>query len=213
MVSPIEHGTLTLPEEVQLMLRLDESRLAFGWIELAAAALIDLALSGRVEMLPATGLFRGIGDRKVAVVDPSPTGSPALDSALAVLSGHGKPWIVSRCMIPVGREVSPAVHSELQLNGIARVVGKFPDLAGHLVVEDPDAQAQVKSRVDRARLAPQEVSDPRLGALVDVLRNSDDRFRGETGLQPTIRWEWYPKEVTETVNAILWAEGYLAKPQ
>ena len=89
---------LTLPEEVQLMLRLNSGRVAFGWVELAAAALIELVLTGRVSVQPARGFFRGVDDRNLVVVDPTPTGHSVLDSALAVLVAHAKPWRAMRSL-------------------------------------------------------------------------------------------------------------------
>ena len=43
---------LTLPEEVQLMLRLNSGRVAFGWVELAAFH--DSALAAEGESCPLT---------------------------------------------------------------------------------------------------------------------------------------------------------------
>ena len=50
------------------------------------------------------------------------------------------------------------------------------------------------------------VTDPRAGALVDVMRNAGEPFNRHSGLEPVIRWEWYPPEFRETVHAILDAE-------
>ena len=195
------------------MLRLNSGRVAFGWVELAAAALIELVLTGRVSVQPARGFFRGVDDRNLVVVDPTPTGHSVLDGALAVLVGHAKPWRAMHSLTPVGRQVSPAVHAELQRRGFARVVGSFPDLGGYLQITNEEAQGEVKDRLDRARRVPLDVTDPRLGALVDVLRNSNDGFRGEQGVQPVIRWEWYPQDARDAVYAILWAERLRAGSQ
>jgi hypothetical protein len=204
---------LSLPEEVQLVLQTVPGRLHFGWEQVAAAALVELALAERVGSVPNRGLFTGGKARLLTVVNAAPTGSPLLDLALELVVAHQKPWVAYKCVLAIGRELSLAVHAQLVRKGIVSVVGEFPSLSGYLQVEDEPRQQAVKDKLDRARALPDQVTDPRTGALADVLRNAGNLFDGGPGIGPRMLREWYPENVRDTVDAILQGEGLIARSQ
>ncbi len=88
---------------------------------LGGANLLELALTGRV----------GLDERRrVAVVDPSPTGEEILDGALAIVSGHqGKR--PKSLIQPLAKGLRPALYDRLVARGVVRrqetrVLGLFP---------------------------------------------------------------------------------------
>lgn len=208
-----DQASLSLPEEVQLVLQTRPGKLEFAWTQLAAAALADLALEGRIGSVPNRALFTGGKSRLLTVLSDAPLSSPILDVALRLVNARTKPWIPYKCVLNIGREVSLATHSELVRKGIVTVVGDAAKPKGYLQVENVALPDQVKAKLDRARLQPDEVSDPRVAALVDVVQNAGNLFIGDSGLWTRMMREWYPPLVRDTVDAILEGEALVSQSQ
>lgn len=197
---------LTIAEEVQLMLGSAAGRLEFEGTMAVAATLIELTLLGRIASTANGALFAGGAPRKLFVLDATPTENAVLDAVLAPLIERAKPWITHRCMLTLAANATRAVHSALETRGLVRTQGAYPGSSGYLEIADFAAFDELRDELGRVRSRPDEVSGPRAGAFIDVLRNGADVYSGEQGLHPYIRWEWYPEEVRETVHAILQAE-------
>jgi len=103
------------------------------------------------------------------MTDPTPLGVPELDRALELLSNYGKPRRLKKWIWEIGR---------------------FPSLKGYLRVIDDSRQRIAIDMLDQARRAPDSVTDPRAGALVDLMRNGAPQFRGERVRGEEIDHEW-----------------------
>ena len=197
---------MSLPEATQWVMRIGSDRLRFAWVEAGAAALIDLALAGRIDSLPNRGFFNQEDQRRLIVTDSTPLGVPELDRALELLVAHDKPRRIKRWIWDIGRAVSDIVRADAVAAGLAEEVGTFPNLTGHLRVIDDSRQRIAVEMLDTARRQPGAVTDPRSGALVDLMRNGAPQFRGEGVRGAEIEHEWYPREARATVNGLLWAQ-------
>ena len=80
---------MSLAEDVQLVLAVGNGQLRQGAMETAAAALVELALRGRVGSEPDAGFFAGPIARKLIVIDASPTGERRFRAATR---GSSAPW-------------------------------------------------------------------------------------------------------------------------
>lgn len=200
---------LTIAEDVQLMLKSHPGRLEDAPTVPAAGALIELVLAGRLSSVAMTGFFSEPGGRLLTVIDSEPTGSSILDAALIGLAGKEKPWRAERAILAVYDPVMAAVYESLEARGLARADGRPGGRRTTISVLDPDRVEARRAVLSRARTLPDTVDDPRLGAVVDVLRSGGDRFRGETGLHPRLTRDWYSAEATPTIGAILDGEGFL----
>ena len=198
-------GVPSLPEDVQLVLALGGGELRQGATALVAAALVELALLGRVGSVPETGFLARTGVRNL-VVDDRPTGVPTLDSALEPFAARGKSWSAFSCVKKLCKPVVRETQDTLIRRGAIRRNGRFDGFKTTLsIADEPQYRASVH-RLDTAWLNHGAVADPRSGAFVDLLRNAGERFsRGAEG-EPVIVWEWYPEEVRDTVVTILEAE-------
>ena len=185
------------------MLAVGDGQLRQGAMEVAAAALVDLTLRGRLGSVPDRGFFASRNARKLIVVDATPTGDAALDSVLAVMTAKDAPWSAHKCLKAIWRPVSGAVQDALIHRGVVSRAGKFGSSVAHLTIEDDQARRAAVHRLDTAWLHPDAVADPRAGAFVDLLRNAGEPFNRRRELEPVIRWEWYPAGIRETVLAIL----------
>ena len=199
---------MSLAEDVQLVLAVGNGQLRQGVMETAAAALVELVLRGRVGSVPDAGFFAGPIARKLIVIDASPTGIPSLDCALRLLVEKGKPWTAYKCVRRIWRQVSWVVQEELMGMGAVSRPGKFGSTLDHLTIVDEQQHRAAVHRLDTAWLYPENVTDPRSGAFVDLLRNAGDPFnrRQEQEQEAVIRWEWYPSELRDTIQGILEAE-------
>ena len=197
---------MSLPEATQWVMRLGGGRLRFAWVEAGAAALIDLTLAGRIDSLPNRGFFNQEDQRRLIVTDPTPLGVRELDRALEMLVAHGKPRRIKRWIWDIGRSVSDIVRADAVGAGLVEEVGKFPSLTGYLRVLDDSRQRLAVEMLEGARRLPDRVTDPRAGALVDLMRNGSVPFRGEAARGEEIEHEWYPAGTRATVNGLLWAE-------
>ena len=127
---------LTIAEQVQVMLQSTPDRLEFGWAELGAAALVELALLGRIGS-PGESTPASAADTLVTIGEGR-TGNRVLDAALDVLESKSSPWPSLHAVIDVGRRVSPVVQERLSERGIARIHGRFPSREGYLEILDDE---------------------------------------------------------------------------
>lgn len=197
---------LTMGERAQLMVVQQAGRLEYhGWIPATAAA-IELVLLGRIGPVPDRSFFNGVTPWRIVALDLSPTGNPVHDAALQPFVGRTKPFRSDRYLLKISHSVAVAVKDELVRRGMVSSVGDFGRTGGYLAIEDERAVAIAKHPANRARSMPEIVTEPRWGGIVDALRNSGERYKGELGLQPIIRWEWYPAEHRDAIEALLAGE-------
>ena len=201
--------TMTIAEDVQLMLTQLPGRLEVDQVIPVAGALIELALLGRLSSAEKKGFFVDPIGRLLTVADPTPTGQPILDTALAAIVKHGKPWQIHRAIQSVRLPVLAELYASLEARGLVRAVTEVRGSRPYLEIVDAVAVEQRRSELGRARTLPHTVSDPRVGAVVDLLRNGGNLYRGATGPQQPRTEDWYPASVSETVDAIVRAENYL----
>lgn len=212
MTDPLAEGItwpqddLSMAERAQLMVQQTEGRLEFNWHIPATAAAIELVLLGRIGKVAHRSFFNGSSPWKLVVARAEPTGNPVLDAALQVLTSREKPWRTDKYLMKIGGVVATAVQQELTRRGMVSITREFTPPNGYLVIEDERAIAGARHPVARARSLPEIVTDPRLGGIVDAMRNSGDLYSGELGLHPRIRWEWYPPEHRDLVEALLVGE-------
>lgn len=208
MTDPTPQLAMSLPEATQWVLRQEGGLLQFAYVEAGAAALIDLALAGRITTLRNRGFFNQDDQRRIVVTDPTPLGVPELDRALEILGTQNRPRRIKKWIWEISRAVSDIVRAEMVGAGLAEEVGApFPSHRGNLRVLDDSRQTIAVAMLNRADLFPTKVTDPRAGALVDLMRNGGPHFRGgrERPLTTQILHEWYPPEVRPTIDGVLWA--------
>ena len=121
-------GVASLPEDVQLVLALGGGELRQGAWELVAAALVELALLGRVGSVPETGFLARAGVRNLVVLDDRPTGVSTLDSVLERFAARGKPWSAFSCVKRLCRPVVRETQDTLIRRGAIRRNGRFGGL-------------------------------------------------------------------------------------
>lgn len=197
---------LTMGERAQLMVVQQAGRLEYNWMIPATAAAIELVLLGKIGPVPDRSFFNGVTPFKIVALDATPTANPVHDAALQVLIDRAKPMTTHKYLEKIGHAVAVAVKDELVRRGMVTSVGDFDHRGGYLAIEDERAVAVARHPADRARSMPEIVTEPRWGGIVDALRNSGERYRGEFGLQPRIRWEWYPAEHRDAIEALLAGE-------
>lgn len=131
---------------------------------LGGAALQDLLLAGRLAV-------EGEGRRaRVTVVDPTPTGSPVLDPALARLAGR-RPLKPADAVTRLGKRLPRAVHDDLLAQGL------LEDRSGTLLGVVPVRRYGVLPQAGRDELAAgvrgvllgERDPDERLGTLAALL--------------------------------------------
>jgi hypothetical protein len=199
-------GIPSLPEDVQLVLALGAGKLRQGWTELPAAALVELALLGRVGSVPENGFLARPGVRNLTVLNDTPTGVPTLDSALVPLAARGKPWSAFSCLKKLAEPVARETQEALIRRGAISRSGRFDGFKTTLSIADEQQYRAAVYRLDTAWLKPEAVTDARSGAFVDLLRNAGEQFSRGASRDPVIQWEWYPESVRDTVATILDAE-------
>lgn len=209
-LSNAQGGLPSLPEDVQLVLAVGDGLLQQGGTELVAAALVELALLGRVGSVPETGFLARKDVRRLTVIDDRPTGVSTLDNVLAALVDRGKPWAAYSCLKKLLRPVARETQDALLRRGAIARDGKFGGLKTTLTVADGQQHRDAVQRLDTAWLNPEGVTDARSGAFVDLLRNAGERFSRGAQHEPTVRWDWYPEGPRQTVIAILEAERITA---
>ena len=172
---------LTVAEDVQPMLTQLPGRLEADRVIPVAGALIELVLLGRISSVEKKRFFVDPIGRLLTVVDPSPTGVPLRDIALGELAGGRATWRVDRALLAISDAVVAAVHESLESRGLTRSHAGPGRKAGYLEIVDGDRVTARRDVLARARMLPDTVSDPRLRAVVDLLRRGGNQFRGETG--------------------------------
>lgn len=200
----------SLPEDVQLVLAVGGGELLYGRAELAAAALLELTLLGRVGSVPETGFMARKDIRKLIVLDGTPTGVPTLDRALERLVARGKRWDTFSCVKKISTAVARETQETLIRRGAILRIDKAGGLRSALSIADEEQYRAAVYRLNAAWLNPDAVTDSRSGAFVDLLRNASERFSRGADQEPVIKWEWYPAAVRDTVAAILQAERITA---
>jgi hypothetical protein len=172
--------TMTMPEEILLLLLDDETGKPVGLpgpagdLALAGAALMELALAGRID----TDL------ESLVVMQDTPLGDPLLDLVLARLAAHGGPrpsrdWI--RDLAVDAPALRALVLERLTTAGVLRRIEDrflwvFPDRR-YPKAEGRDEAMEVRARL-RGVLLDDDIPDPR-DALLIGLANA-------TGLVPLL---------------------------
>ena len=200
-------GQQTVAEQVQVMLGFQKGRLERDGTMMAAAALIELVLAGRISSVPNRGFFNGPAPRKLVVADATATENDVLDAALLPAAGWGKPRLPHRALSDLGAAVSLEVQQVLERTGMVRAVKRYPQRGAYLAIVDQEAYRIERDRLAIIRSRPDLVDDARTGAFIDVLRNGATSFTGESGPRSHIEWEWYPPQSRETIESILQAEA------
>lgn len=165
--------TLSLPEELQLALPPLTGHLRFGSMDIAVAAIIDLALRGRIVATKAR--FGQPSDAKLTLVDASPTGNGPLDAVVQAFVSRGKPWKAYPAVTSLWAVVSEATTASLVARGALDAQGTMRDRDGRLVPLDLALREETLARVDRAP----SPDDPMATVLLDIRHHS--------------AWGWTPK--------------------
>ncbi|MBY8851886.1 GOLPH3/VPS74 family protein [Saccharothrix longispora] len=201
---------VTLADELALLVhddedgtrRLGQPALGYG---LAGALLVELALAGRVDVV----------DKKVAVVDPAPTGHPLLDGALARIADD-KPRKPGHWVDKLSRGLTDRVLDGLVERGVLRREEgrvllvfprtRFPAPDGR----EPDAEADARARM-HAAVAGDGPVDPRTAALCALVKAvGQDRKvfadlpRGDVGrrLKAISEGEWAATAVRKAIEEV-----------
>ena len=158
--------TLSLPEELQLALPLINGKLRFGSMDLAVAAIIDLALRGR---LVATKLrFAQPSSAKLTLVDATPTGNEVLDTVLRAFVARGKPWKVYPAVTTLAGVATDATVDSLVARGALAAHGTRHDRDGHVEPLDQALREASVARLERTSSA----EDPQGAMLADIRHHS-----------------------------------------
>jgi len=153
---------LSLPEELQLALPPFGGQLRPGSMDLAVAAIIDLALRGNLVATPTR--WGQPSEAKLALVDASPTGHDCLDVMLRSFVARGKTWKIHSCINKHWEVVSKATTRSLVARGALAAHGTMRDRDGYLEPVDLALRDQYVSRLANA---PQP-EDPRAAVLLDI---------------------------------------------
>jgi hypothetical protein len=164
---------LSLPEELQLALPTITGHLRFGSMDIAVAAIIDLALMGRLVAVKAR--FGPPSEAKLTLVDASLTGNGPLDAVLQAFVDRGKPWKIYPAVTALWAVVSEATTASLVERGALTTNGTMRDRDSRLEPLDQVLREESMARIDRAPSA----EDPRATVLLDIRRHS--------------AWGWTPK--------------------
>ncbi|WP_250031976.1 GOLPH3/VPS74 family protein [Paractinoplanes maris] len=135
---------------------------------LAGGLLLELAMAGRVD----------VADKKVVVLDQSPTGDPLIDSALMRIIADDKPRKPGHWLTKFAGDTRPQVLDRLVAEGILRtekdkVLWVFPRTrypAAHGV--EPVQETAARDRMRHAVLGTGEV-EPRTAALCALVAATD----------------------------------------
>jgi Golgi phosphoprotein 3 GPP34 len=181
----------------------DGTRLDNG---LGGALLLELALAGRVDVV----------DKKVVVLDPSPTGDPLADEALGRIAGEEKGRRPGHWVSKFAKDTRPRVLDRLVRNGVLtvqkdKVLGVFPrtkyPAAGGT---EPAAEATARERMRAAVLSSGPV-EPRTAALCALVAATEldrkvfadlDRKRVKARLKEIGEGAWAADAVKKTIEEI-----------
>lgn len=205
---------ITVAERVQLVAAGSADLLCHAPpFALSAAALVELALLGRLGTARNTAFFNGGAPVRLTVLDGTPTGNPVLDAALAPIAARRALRTPDKWIVDLWRVVPEAVVAELTRRGIASAVVSLtveeaaasPGRTARLRVDDPWATTE-RRLVSEARAVPEGVTDPRLGAVIDVVDHFGEAFSPEFSARPFVPRQWYPESTRATIEQILRAE-------
>ncbi|MGK9463578.1 GOLPH3/VPS74 family protein [Streptomyces sp. G6] len=195
----------TLGEQLLLLSLDDESGTARETARvapaIAAAALVELSLAGRVD----------VTDEKVTVVDATPLGEPALDAALEAVGGGepgtAKDWIERLKTDPVARANTGLIVKGLIREERKKVLGLFP------VRRYPEADGSVEAAVRRrleAVVLGGAAPDERTASLVALLHGAKlhrlafpdaDARRVVAAMESVAQGRWSAATVRHVVKA------------
>ncbi|WP_217250023.1 GPP34 family phosphoprotein [Streptomyces sp. AC602_WCS936] len=202
----------TLGEQLLLLSLDDESGTARETARvapaIAAAALVELSLAGRVD----------VTDEKVTVVDATPLGEPALDAALETVGGGDEPgtakdWIERLKTDAVTRANTGLIDKGLVREERKKVLGLFP------VRRYPEADGSVEAAVRRrleAVVLDGAAPDERTASLIALLHGAKlhrlafpdaDARRVVAAMESVSQGQWSAAAVRHVVKA---AEDALA---
>jgi hypothetical protein len=188
---------LSLPEELQLALPAITGHLRYGSMDIAVAAIIDLALMGRLVAVKAR--FGPASDAKLTLVDASATGNRALDAVVQAFVERGKPWKIYPAVTALWAVVSEATTASLVERGALSTSGTMRDRDSRLQPLDQMLRDDLMARIDRAP----SVDDPRATVLLDIRQHSAWGWTPKPGQKkPPILGE-YPENVGITARGAL----------
>ncbi|WP_250000628.1 GPP34 family phosphoprotein [Actinoplanes sp. M2I2] len=173
---------------------------------LGGGLLLELAMAGRVD----------VADKKVVVLDESPTGDPLIDAALMRIVADDKPRKPGHWVSKFAQETRPRVLDRLVAEGILRVekdkvLWVFPRTrypAAHGV--EPVQETAARDRMRHAVLGTGEV-EPRTAALCALVAATDldkkvfadlDRKVVETRLREIGDGAWAATAVKRAIDEI-----------
>lgn len=210
---------LTLADDVLLLACDDESG---GWaavdsldLRLAGALLAQLAAEGRIAISDTasddvTTDGKRIKPGRVVVRNPAPTGSPELDTALAVIAQ--KPRTPSHLLDPLAKGLRGRLLEGLAARGILRreerkVLGLFP--ISRWPAEDATHETALRRRL-QAVLLDGLTPEPADAVLLAVLKGSglekglvpkDRRKDARRRLDEVAQLDWADKAIRDAIAA------------
>jgi hypothetical protein len=188
---------LSLPEELQLALPTLTGQLRFGSMDIAVAAIIDLALRGR--LVATKSRFGQPSGAKLTLVDASATGNAPLDAVLQAFVAHGKPWKIYSAVTSLWAVVSEATTASLVAKGSLQTNGTMRDRGSHLEPLDLALREELMARIDRAPAT----DDPRATVLWDIRQHSAWGFAPKPGQRRPPVLADYPENVGITARGAL----------
>jgi hypothetical protein len=198
---------ITVAERVQLVAsKSSDGLMAAPGFALTAAALIELCLRGRIGSVQRISLILGTGPVKLIVLDKAPTGNPVLDVALTAIVAQRTGQSADRWIVKLWPAVPKAVFAELERREIATAVRTRKGHVTHLRIDAIDWTALERRTISEHRAAPEAVTDPFLGAVVDVVDHQGDAFSHEFSARPFITRAWHSESNRATIVAILRAQ-------
>jgi hypothetical protein len=181
----------------------DGTRLDNG---LGGALLLELALAGRLDVL----------DKRVVVLDPSPTGDPLADDALARIAAEEKGRRPGHWVSKLAKDTRPRVLGKLVRDGVLRVEKdrvllvfprtKYPAAGG----AQPAVEVAARERMRAAVLGSGAV-EPRTAALCALVAATEldrkvfaglDRKRVQARLKEIGEGAWAAAAVKKSIEEI-----------
>ncbi|HEY0002557.1 MAG TPA: GPP34 family phosphoprotein, partial [Actinoplanes sp.] len=173
---------------------------------LGGALLLELALAGRVD----------VKDKRVVVLDATPTGDPVVDQALARLAGTDKDRKPGHWVTKFAKDARPRVLGKLVEDGVLTVEKdkvlwvfprtRYPSADGG----EPVAETEARQRM-RAALLGSGAAEPRTAALCALVAATDldrkvfadlDRKRVQARVKEIGEGAWAATAVQKTIDEI-----------
>jgi hypothetical protein len=173
---------------------------------LGGAVLLDLAMSQRIDVV----------DKRVAVLNPEPTGEPVVDQALARIGEAEKSRKPGYWVSKFAKDTRPRVLEKLVADGVLtmekdRVLGVFPRTRYPSAQgTEPAVETDARLRMRAAVLAEGAVQ-PRTAALCALVAATEldrkvfadlDRKRVKARLKEISQGEWAATAVRATIEEI-----------